>query len=461
MNFLDWLRRLRLRGSAQAQVSPIVPVSSPAVRTPDEMSGAEYLDRYLLKIRLTTDARALTVALRDYCGYVRQAAIERCIEIGSRENLAGIAERLNDWVPEVRTVARSALLSLVEPDTVPRLLTILPAVQGLSRKSRTDHSDWIGVFGAALMKADSGAVMSGVAHADAHVRRACFELLIQQPDFDTAALIRGILQGRTDNVLAGRAMELCATLPSGPRQELHALALRSAYPLVRAEALRVALAGGRDVAKDQLALGALLDPKMQPHAVAGAYLAPQGFDRCQFYRTLLAEGQPDVSQQRIAIVALAALSGQEDATLFRQSAMSPHATVRGAALSALLRAAPEDKDAIALAALGDSDATVRRIAFAAVTRHGAFVPFDTVARLLERARDPRLLLSFVRLHWPVMAALRAAAQQAPESVLVCGLVQWMAGQEPEKRVVASGFAHPLPDGADEVIRGLIAAGAGS
>ncbi|GGY98442.1 hypothetical protein ACFFTM_20375 [Pseudoduganella plicata] len=97
MNFLDWLRRLRLRGSAKAQVSPIVPASSPAVRTPDEMSGVEYLDRYLFKIRLTTDARALTVALRDYCGYVRQAAIERCIEIGSRENLAGIAERLNDW----------------------------------------------------------------------------------------------------------------------------------------------------------------------------------------------------------------------------------------------------------------------------------------------------------------------------------------------------------------------------
>lgn len=460
MNFLDWLRRLRLRDSAQPQASPIAPASSPDARVPDEMSGAEYLDRYLFKIRLTTDANALTVALREHCGYVRQAAIERCVEIGSWENLTSIAERLNDWVPEVRTAARSALLSLVTPKTVPELLVILPAVQGLLRKSRADHSDWVGMFGAALLQADADAVRIGVAHPDAHIRRACFELLITQHHFDTAALIGQILQGRTDNVLASRALELCAALPVTVQQELYSLALRSAYPLVRAQALRVALDGVRDAEKDRLARDALLDPKMQPRAVAGAYLAQQGFDRRHFYRTLLAEAQPDVRQQRIAIVALSVLSGREDVALFRQSATNDDALVRRAALWALLRAAPEDKDAIALQALQDSDATVRRIALSAVTRHGAFVPLDTAARLLEQASDRHLLEGFVRLHWPITAALKAAERQPPESILVRGLQEWVTSQAPEKGVTASSFAHSLPDGAEVVIRQLVAAGVG-
>jgi len=460
MNFINWLRRLRLRDSLPIPAPSVPPTIPPAVETSAELYGAEYLDKYLFRIRCSTDENELAIAMRDYCGYVRQAAVERCVEIGSWENLAGIAERLNDWVSEVRMAARSAMLSLVTSEALPKLLVILPAVQRLLCKSRVDHSEWVGKFGAALLSADADAVTAGVGHSDAHIRRACFELVVTQHHFDTAALIARILRGRSDNVLAWRALELCPTLPMTVQQELYALALRSSYPLVRAEALRVTLAGVRNAEKDKLAREALLDPKMQPRAVAGAYLAQQGFDRCHFYRMLLAEAQPDVLQQRIAIVALGALSGREDAALFRRFAASDDPLVRRAALWALLRAAPEDKDAIALQALEDSDATVRRIALSAVTRHGAFVPLDTAARLLERARDPHLLLRFVRLHWPVMAALRAAERQPPESIFVGGLQQWVASQPPGRRIVASSFEHGVPDGADAIVRQLIAAGTG-
>jgi HEAT repeat protein len=453
-------RVLRLRDSLPLPAPSVPPTVPPAVETSAELYGAEYLDKYLFRIRCSTDANELAIAMRDYCGYVRQAAVERCVEIGSWENLAGIAERLNDWVSEVRTAARSAMLSLVTPEALPKLLVILPAVQGLLCKSRVDHSEWVGKFGAALLSADADAVAAGVGHADAHIRRACFELVVTQRHSDTAALIAQILRRRSDNVLAWRAVELCATLPTTVQQELYRLALRSSYPLVRAEALRVTLTGVRDAAKDKLAREALLDPKMQPRAVAGAYLTQQGFDRRHFYRTLLAETQPDVRQQRIAIVALGALAGSEDAALFRQSATSDDAQVRRAALWALLRATPEDKDGIALQALEDSDAMVRRIAWSAVTRHGAFVPLDAAACLLERARDPHLLLRFVRLHWPVMAALQAAERQPPKSMLVRGLQQWIASHGQAQGVTAASFAYSLPNSAEEVVRGLVAAGAG-
>lgn len=450
MNFLAWLRAL---GKARA-----LPPPAPAVgRSPSrDVHAAQYLNRALAEAREALTVAALSQSLRHSSGYVREAALARCVALHSWENLPDMVERLNDWVPQVRAAAQIALKALLTPTTVPQMLKALPPVRALLRKSRVDHSAWIADFGRSMIAANAAAVIDGVHDHDTQVRRACFELLAQQHIFDATALIERILRSRIDNVLASRALELCATLPVAQRIALYELALASPYATVRAEALRAMLAGEPSLEKDNLARAGMLDTKTHARAVASQYLSQRGIEARQFYRELLAHRDLPVAQRQLAIVALGVRALPEDAALFRQQANSEHPRVRHAALAALLRAAPGDKDATALLALGDSDPAVRQLALYAMLRLGAYMEFDTVAHVLERAGDVSLLRRFASIEWLVTAALEPPFGAAPASTLVRELRRWRLSPEGDALWCQSRYGKGwLPPGVDSAIAAML------
>lgn len=462
---MKWLSRLL--GRDTSGVTPVLPIvlpeltpsSAPPPASPPPPPDA-YEERQRQLARHATTPKDLSLFMRDWSGYVRQIAVERSVELRCWQVLPELAERLNDWVPQIRDVAGNGLMSLITPETVTHLLPVLPAVGQLRHKSRVDHTKWATAFGRAMLAADTAAVIDGVSACAAAVRRACFELLVHEEVADTRLLIERVLRGRSDNVLASRAVELCALLPAAQRDELYTLALRSPYATVRSEALRALLAGPHSAEKSRMACTALLDPKTHARAVAADYLLPQGFNRAEFYRDVLNRPESTGAHRRVAVVALGALGTPDDAVLLRQLASTASDSLeRRAALLALLRIAPADKDDIALTALQDADSHIRRIALAATVRFGAFIPFDQVAYVLEQADDPDLLLRFARLHWPVAAAFNNAFEHAPASRLMRGLLAW--GTSP---VGARACGRPgqvkgsLPVEADAVVVSLIGAG---
>ncbi|WEF31661.1 hypothetical protein [Pseudoduganella chitinolytica] len=457
MNVLAWLRGLRKGGAPRDLPLPGMPASPKKTATgrPDQQAQ-QFLAQALARTRHALTVAELSQALRGYSGYVREAALARCVELRSWDNLPDMVERLNDWVPQVRNAAQIALKTLLTPETVPQMVNALPAVHALLHKSRVDHGAWVADFGRALLAANAAAVIDGVRAPDTKVRRACFELLVQQHTFDATALIERILRSRIDNVLASRAVELCSTLPAAQRPALYELALASPYPTVRAEALRAKLTGEPSPEKDRLARAGLLDLKSHARAVAGQYLSQQGKEVDAYYRELLAQPAMPSAHRRVAIAALGALSNLADATLFRQQADDAHPLVRHAALAALLRAAPQEKDAIALRALQDSDPQVRGLALHAVTRQGAYMDFDTVARILEQCRDIPLLQRFASIEWLVAAVLDQASDTAPVSRLVRELRRWRASPEGKQLWSESRYGKGwLPAGAQAVIAAMI------
>jgi hypothetical protein len=83
-----------------------------------DAQGEALLSLSLARFQQFSTAAHLAQGLVEYSGYDREAALARCVELRSWDNLPGMVERLNDWVPQVRKAAQVALTTLLTPETV-------------------------------------------------------------------------------------------------------------------------------------------------------------------------------------------------------------------------------------------------------------------------------------------------------------------------------------------------------
>ena len=101
----------------------------------------------------STDNQFVAQCMSHYSGYVREAAVGRAVELGCSSFLGSIAERVNDWVPEVRRAATNALLTLLATVPAEHFVSLIPRLRGLMLATRTDHRSWLFEFERRLVEA--------------------------------------------------------------------------------------------------------------------------------------------------------------------------------------------------------------------------------------------------------------------------------------------------------------------
>lgn len=395
---------------------------------------ANYLRTLIQAAATARSLSDLALHAAHYSGYVREAAMRRCAELGQPDLLPVVTERLNDWVPEVRNAARQALSTLLLTAPRPLLLDNLPGMLRLhGGNGRGDSADWLATFEVRLIDVLGGDVIADQArHGDIVTARACIALLQRYRLQDTHALIELILDRGDDIVLSLDAVQLIAQLPPRQRHAGHALALRSHFGAVRTQALRGVLAQQDETAeaRQAAALHALADTQSSARYVARDYLAAHGVDVRAHYRQLLARAGTAKTAQ-ICLAELGALRDPHDTELVRSFVVDGRVAVRLAALTAWFKLAPADKDHIALLALADPAPRVRKFAAELVRRHGAYIPFEEIARQLDAAGDLRLLLRMAESHqwywldWIARLGLRLDREHALALGLDVSLHKWL------------------------------------
>ena len=175
----------------------------------DESVPYAYSKEYFRDVATSTSAPHVIRALNDYSGYVRQAAVERAAQLRLPAFAPAIVARLNDWVPQVRDAARSALLILLPAMPADAALAILPATINLRNAGRYDQADWLDRIERDLLgQLTSAFLLAGVRNAEAKVARACFDILYRHAALDTAQLIVAALAARSDIVIGRKAAAL-------------------------------------------------------------------------------------------------------------------------------------------------------------------------------------------------------------------------------------------------------------
>lgn len=388
---------------------------------------------------------ALGPFISHYSGYVREAAIARCVELARPGCLLAVAERLNDWVPQVRQMARAAVLTLLPFVPTAELLATLPLIAGLVRARRTDHTEWVATFEQALIgRVSTEELITGALAADIKVARACFAILKHRQLLDLPALSDLMLSSRTDIVVAVEAARLCADLPADSRREQYLAATKSHFGAVRTIALRGLLRDEGVSNRHELAVGTLFELQSSVRDVAITYLKAAGFDLRSYYREAIQNDALPVKLVQVGLMSLGSLGNKDDIALVKSFADSTHPQVRLAALGAWLKLGGHDKDTIAMAALMDDALGVRKYALRLVRRFGAYLPYRTVKKTLEERGDVRLLLRFSESQkWEWLDCIaRLSLQAPPDSTLVPEL---RAALEKWLRQAARGYETATPE----------------
>lgn len=375
-----------------------------------------YLDRQLDLLRACTSTDELSSFASDYSGYVRQAALVRCIELARPDLLPIVVGRLNDWVPQVRDSARTVLMTLLPVVPVPQLLATLPAILRLQYAGRADHTEWVERYEQSLIRyATVQELMEGAQSHDIHVARACFHILKKYRLIEPASLIRLFLEYRNDIVVALMAVHLCSELPLEERRALYLAATRSHFGAIRTIALRSLLALDGKFSGQDVAISALFDVQSSARAVAIAFLRESGFDIRTYYRRMLEDSRCSVQYVRVGLVALASVGSQEDIDFMRRYTKAAPPAIRLAAFSAWAKLDSSAKDAVARQALMDASPRVRKFALHMARKQGAYIPFEVVWTALKARGDERLLLSFAESNkWNWLECIAKMAVECTE-----------------------------------------------
>src|SRR5690348_1741050 len=74
-------------------------------------------------------------------GFKRENAVRRLGMLGNPIAIPYLIERVNDWVPQVREAARSALSRLIRAGNGEAFVESLPAIMHLQTCTRDDHTE--------------------------------------------------------------------------------------------------------------------------------------------------------------------------------------------------------------------------------------------------------------------------------------------------------------------------------
>ena len=383
----------------------------------------------------------MAVAASHRSGHVREAAVWGLA--GSRDGRAipYVLLRLNDWVTPVQTAAQKAIEVFLQPAFAPDVVSALPMIWALARRTRADHEVLISRVSAFLRSpACAAAVRAGCGARDRDIRRNCLELLLQSPggqaDGDAEAVLRTALADRDPAVRLWAARELARALPARWAEALARGALGDRSVQVRRAALAVVAPTLSDDEARPLVEAALLDTQTTARWQARALVLARGpFDLAGFYRRVLsAADQPALV--RGALLGLGESGTADDVARVVPFLSADRLRVRCAALRARADLEPLSATEPYLAALRSAEPGMSREARRALEPRLSHVAVAVLhALVVDGAQPPHtrrnaLSLAYGKSKWEKLPVLLDACVDPDKMIakMAIRLVDgWFAG----------------------------------
>jgi len=314
-------------------------------------------------------------------GRLRERAVRHLAETRSLAVLPVLGLRAADWVPNVRDVARRAIVRRLEDDSDGAALSVLAPMAFLL--GGRQQGRWLAEeVTRRLTEAASGPVVSRLlTSSDTRLRRAAYQVLTESGELDLERAVVAALRDR-DIVIRSRCAAYASRLAveSGSLSSARRM-IASRTPLVRAEALQALNhLGDIDAIRP-----ALVDRSSLVRGTARFYLRPHGVDFPEAYRLHLGAG--GATANPAAVAGLVEVGTADDAQLFRSLVSHPRARVRVEALRGLEALAPVvDGDELLALVEGDPSTAVVRQAVAVIAARSVVIETDRLLDLLHPAR---------------------------------------------------------------------------
>jgi HEAT repeat protein len=365
-------------------------------------------------------------------GYVREAAVRRLATLSDEAELRYLLLRLNDWVPQVRAAARAAVLERTRAAYVSAFARNFPLLERAVRTQRDDLSSVVEPL-TGLMASEPGqtAMLAAMASGSRFTARAAAQFLIHRVP---SALARVVAAGvhAADPTIRGwvtplvmRALPSTEALPT-----LQRLASDSS-PVVRRDALDALARGYPDDAQRSLER-AVLDVSASVRETARFLLRPRQLDLLAMYRAAMSES---ATPRRLAsaIAGLAEVGTAADAHNVAPYLSHPNASVRRAAVKAVMRLAGDAFAERILTILNDPSGAVSAASRDALRRHAAMLGRSSLSEIITKSPHQHARRNAVHLlsalpKWQSITALIQMATAADDEVAALArryIVQWV------------------------------------
>jgi HEAT repeat protein len=292
-------------------------------------------------------------------GYIREAAVRELAQLNSGAELPFLLLRLNDWVGNVREIARTLVFARIRHEYAFAFVKWLPLVLRLRVTRRGRNEEIIERVKELFQSPEAAHLLeAGRGSEDRLTRRFCYEASFgRHHECGDALLARALLDSDFHiRVIATRALGHRA--PSPENQKMIETALRSPFSRVRYEALRSYAEKYPEAAEAELTR-ALLDPNISIREEAQFYLNRAAkFSVREFYIEQIATSSGKTLASSLS--GLGEVGRKEDSALLSQYLAAKQPLVRAAVLRAIAKLDPGYGAAIFLAALSDESAKVGR-----------------------------------------------------------------------------------------------------
>jgi HEAT repeat protein len=313
-----------------------------------------------------TAVSLLGIASSHWNGFVRERAIDELAKINDGRELPFLLLRANDWVPQVRTAAKTALLSRLRPDYGRHLFAWVLLLTRLRRTRRQNQSEIIqGVERLFETEEMRPLLQEGLDSPDRFVQRFCFERAWNGHGLDFSAVVRTGLSQADSYIRLMAVKRLAEILPNDSVKGLLIQARNDRFMPVRREALRIYAEKYSNSANQELER-ALFDRSVSVRQEAQYFLKRTGRDLRALYSEALNESGAEV---RWAILGLGETGLPEDAELLERFLSGPSMKLRAAAVHAIAKLDVQNAFVESfLQALADRDKKIAREGWFALSK---------------------------------------------------------------------------------------------
>jgi HEAT repeat protein len=300
-------------------------------------------------------------------GHIRESAIRMLGKTETGAELPFLLIRANDWVSEVRSLARQFLMERIRSDYIHHWMRWLSLALRLSKTVRSDHSAILD----ALQRLISGLVKREILSErlnsqDRDVRRFCFRIALDRDQSNLGSLLRLALKEPDIQIRREAIRILRAVRPDSEAEEILNQARTDNSAAIRREALLIFLEKYAQQA-DREFREALLDPNVAVRELAQSHFRKgHALDLRMYYSQNL---ETCLGRSLGAVLAgIGEVGLREDSKLVEPFLKNPSSKVREASVRAIVKL---NRDAYLnqlLHALEDSNGKVAREAAFALSR---------------------------------------------------------------------------------------------
>lgn len=330
---------------------------------------------------------------QDYSGYRRESAVMELCNFAHIDSFRALLVRINDWVPQVRAVAKTSFMSLLKPENIKLIIGVLPEIYHLTSCRRVKASSIIKAVEDFLKSEENiNGLQEGVLHERVLVALRCTRILIKYKLLEVDNIIERTQKSK-HNIIRLKGAELFKRLKPIELPYFLAIAIQDRFMPIRRRAAQILL-GEKSKNNILVAERLLLDQHQDIRILAIEYMNNTEFSLNEFYFEELAS--ENTGKLRCALWAIGELKLYEKMEAARLQLNNEHPSVRRQALATLYQLEYSKLKDVLLEKIVDDSLMVRKTATSILCNVVYMFDVEDFINLTKFNVDERMFVSIIR-----------------------------------------------------------------